>query len=443
MKYDTPISMSLPVKIGIGLIALLFVLNSIFLYLFVQEKKRNKDLVRAMKETKESLNKMQEAFNKRGTEQAPLFEASSPRKPVSSARTEPPIVPAPVQEAKNVVPAVVPAPAQEPKKAAPIVPAPVQETKRTASGEQALPEKKSVPVEDTKVIPPLERTVKLNIPTNAAPLPLVYAEAGEYSLVCEKDAKALHVFRFGNGKFSLVKSYPCIIGANNGDKRKAGDFATPKGLYFILRYTPGNKLPGDYGTGAFVLSYPNLIDRKEGKRGNGIWLHGHNNNKNLNDLLNTKGCIVVANDVIKELTGIIKPQYTTITVVDRLQFSDQQGTRTLSEELKNFVNSWRHSWESINTRKYLSFYAPDFVNSEGMNYEVFRNYKEKVNSNKKSIHVRIEKVAALVSQEGESRLAVVRFDQKYQSNNFKSDNRKVLYLRKGKQGWQIIGESII
>jgi murein L,D-transpeptidase YafK len=422
MDDNNPTSLSVPIKIGIGLLVVLFVLNTVFLLLFVKEKRRNRDLVRVVKETNEKLNRMRQALNK-SVPQAPAADTD----PLRKAEVKlPPETPSKVAK-------------PEPEKALPPQPAAVAE-KKPAPAEEA---KKPAAVEEAKkVTPPLERVVKLNIPPNSAPAPFVTADGGEFLLICEKDAKALHTFRFVNGKFNLVKSYPCIIGANNGDKKKAGDFATPKGVYFVVRYTPGNKLPGDYGTGAFVLNYPNLMDRKEGKNGNGIWLHGHNDKKSLNDLLNTKGCIVVTNDVIKELTGLIKPQSTPIAVVDTLQFTDLQKWQALSDELKTFVNSWRHAWESINTKKYLSFYAPDFVNSEGMNYDAFKRHKEKVNSGKKSIHIKVEHATALLAQDKENKFAVVRFDQKYQSNNFKSDSKKILYLRKGKSGWQIIGESV-
>ena len=353
------------------------------------------------------------------------------------ARTEP----APAAEKKPAAAAPAPAPVPAEPKTAPVREAkkPQPETPAKAP-EKAAP---APPVEEAKkTTPPLERVVKLAIPPNSAPFPLITAEQGEVVLICEKDTKTLHTFRFAQGKFLLIKSYPCIIGANGGDKKKAGDFATPKGIYFVMRYVPGNRLPGDYGTGAFILNYPNLIDRKDGKQGNGIWLHGHNNKKSMNDLLNTKGCIVVTNDVIKELSAVIRPQSTPIAIVDSLQFTGQRSAQSLSEEMKGFLASWRHSWETINTKKYLSFYSPDFVNSEGMNYEAFKNYKEKVNSSKKSIHVKVERTAVLLPQQYEGKLAVVRFDQKYQSNNFKSDSKKLLYLRKGKQGWQIIGESV-
>ena len=61
MKDDKSIFVSTAVKAGIGLIALLFVLNSVFLYLFVNEKKRNKELARTVKEMTETMGQVRQA----------------------------------------------------------------------------------------------------------------------------------------------------------------------------------------------------------------------------------------------------------------------------------------------------------------------------------------------------------------------------------------------
>ena len=111
------------------------------------------------------------------------------------------------------------------------------------------------------------KKAELNRPAGETAAPLVWAVAGEYALIGEKESKLLHLFKFQEDRFALVKSYPCIIGANGEDKRKEGDFATPKGSYFTLRYTPGSALPEIYGEGAFVLNYPNFLDRKDSRAG--------------------------------------------------------------------------------------------------------------------------------------------------------------------------------
>ena len=293
--------------------------------------------------------------------------------------------------------------------------------------------------------PPSAKTIPatLTLAADESPFPLVLAEAGEYLLICEKDQKILHLFRYVDNRFALVKSYPSIVGANGHDKKKAGDLATPVGNYFFLRYIPGKSLSKKYGYGAFVLNYPNFLDRKDRKDGTGIWLHGHTPNKSIGEqeLQNTSGCVVVSNDVLKELTGLLKANGTPMVVVNRLQLTKMEHQRHLSEELNTFMKSWGRAWESVNTKEFMSYYSNDFINGDGMDYQAFKRQKETVNSGKKFIRVKIENLAILLPQEKGGQIAVVRFMQRYRSSNFESDTKKLFYLKKGQAGWQIIGES--
>jgi hypothetical protein len=76
-----------------------------------------------------------------------------------------------------------------------------------------------------------------------------------------------------------------------------------------------------------------------------------------------------------------------------------------------------------------------------MDFAAFRRHKERVNSSKKFIRVNMEQMAIIMPQERESRVAVVRFIQKYRSDNFVKNSNKLFYLKKGQAGWTIFGES--
>lgn len=105
------------------------------------------------------------------------------------------------------------------------------------------------------------------------------------------------------------------------------------------------------------------------------------------------------------------------------------------------MKAWSKAWESGNTKTFMSYYSDDFINGDGMNYQAFKRQKERVNSGKKFIRVQIENPAILLVQEEKRQIAVFRFTQRYRSNNFESNSKKIFYLKKGQAGWQIIGES--
>ena len=397
-------SVSMYRKIGISVIIALLVSNSLLLYLFIKEKNNNKNLISVIDKTNNDFNQIHESLKQKDLQKA--FRH--------------------LVEAQKQVVAMLPAKVSSPQ--------------ALSLEKKELPPAQS-PQTKTATAP---SQVVASLPSSAqeTPYPFVHADAGEYLLICDKDSKILYIFQYLDGKFSPVKQYPCIIGANNHDKRTEGDFATPEGVYFFLRFATGKSLTENYGYGAFVLNYPNFLDRNERKDGGGIWIHGHSPDKTLGvNVLDTKGCIVVSNDALKEMSGFLQPNGTPIAIVNKLQYVHRVNQNDLSKELRNFMNLWRQSWESIDTEKYLSFYSTAFVNSEGMGYNAFKHHKEKTNKTKKFIRVKVENLAILVPPEHGGKVAVVRFHQRYSSNNFKIDSKKIFYLKKGMAGWQIIGES--
>ena len=157
--------------------------------------------------------------------------------------------------------------------------------------------------------------------------------------------------------------------------------------------------------------------------------------------MNTKGCIAVSNDNVKELKGLLKPSGTPVSIVDTVTFVKETSRKESLQEIRGFMDAWRKAWESGDTAKYLSYYSKDFINSEGMRFEAFKRHKERVNSGKKFIRVGTDEMAIIMPQERQGQIAVVRFIQKYRSNNFEADSKKLFYLKKGQKGWTIFGES--
>jgi len=270
------------------------------------------------------------------------------------------------------------------------------------------------------------------------PVPVIHVKDKEYFLLCEKNRRTLNLYRSEQNAFSLVKSYPCIVGSNNGDKRKAGDLATPEGIYFLLSHLTGKNLPEKYGSGALSLNYPNFLDQKEGKKGSGIWLHGFPDH--MERPLHSEGCVVIRNEFFNELMGFIKIGDTPLVIVDTIQYQPQENQRRLGQSLSNFLDDWKKAWESLNTERYLSFYSRDFINNEGMNYQRFKEHKERVNQSKKFIRLHLEDKAFLLSQKDGGQIAVLRIDQNYSSDNFKSYSRKILYLKEEQGRWKIIAD---
>ncbi|MBF0170943.1 MAG: L,D-transpeptidase family protein [Nitrospinae bacterium] len=123
-----------------------------------------------------------------------------------------------------------------------------------------------------------------------------------HTLVVDKSRKELLVLEETRENFRVVERFPISIGPKPGDKFTEGDLATPEGLYQVLSTKEGPDLPGKYGPRAYVLNYPNRIDRAAGKSGYGIWIHGSGLGLATED---TEGCVEVNDENIMKLGSYI------------------------------------------------------------------------------------------------------------------------------------------
>ncbi len=303
----------------------------------------------------------------------------------------------------------------------------------------SLPLKEGKEIQEAKTPKEVKAPQEAKAPLETVPLPFVHIKNKDYSLLCDKQGRVLHLYRSEEGGFSLIKSYPCIVGSNNVDKKEAGDLATPEGIYFLTSFMTGKSLPEKYGAGAFSLNYPNFLDRKEGKKGSGIWLHGYSDRLERPPF--SEGCVVVKDELLKELMGFIKIGETPLVIVDTLRYEPAESQRKLLQILSHFLKDWKTAWESRDAAKYLGYYSRNFVSSDGKNYQKFKEYKSRVNEYKKFIQVQIDPKSFLLSQKNGGHIVILRVNQDYRSDNFKSYSRKILYLKEEKQGkWEIIGE---
>jgi hypothetical protein len=86
---------------------------------------------------------------------------------------------------------------------------------------------------------------------------------------------------------------------------------------------PGPKLPDFYGTGALPLSYPNEWDKRNGRSGYGIWLHGTPSDNFSRPPLSSDGCVVLANPDLQNLYSTAEVGKTVVVISQHVQFVDK------------------------------------------------------------------------------------------------------------------------
>ena len=105
------------------------------------------------------------------------------------------------------------------------------------------------------------------------------------------------------------------------------------------------------------------------------------------------------------------------------------------------IEAWRKAWSERDVGAYIAAYAPDF--GPGGNFATrgdWESYKQRVIGGKKFIRVTLDEVQVSMADDSTAR---VRFVQHFRSNNYNSDDRKELTLRKAEDGWKITDEQAL
>lgn len=157
-----------------------------------------------------------------------------------------------------------------------------------------------------------------------------------YMIVVEKDLQQLSLWRSG-ATCTQVLRMSCSTGENRGRKRVSGDRKTPEGVYFFTNHFKAAVLAPRYGTRAFPLDYPNCFDRRAGRSGYSIWLHGTNRPLKKR---NSNGCIVLANADIDRLAPYIVLDRTPIVIVKRIHYAPALQRKRQIQPVLAFLGYW-------------------------------------------------------------------------------------------------------
>ena len=273
---------------------------------------------------------------------------------------------------------------------------------------------------------------------------LALGESVKKALLVDKSANRLYVYtRLASGELvEEVNDYYITTGKLVGDKVEKGDLRTPEGVYFVTSWISPSKLPDKYGVGAFPVNYPNELDKRNGKTGYGIWLHGTDKGSYNRPPRDSEGCVVLTNIDLSSLKNEIKPGVTPVVITNKVEWIDYVAWQQERQDILHAIEKWRLDWESMNVNKYLSHYGESFW-SASHNLKSWSARKRLLAKNKTYQSVNLSNLSVLVypdNLEDKRKIAVVRLQQNYKSNNFKSEMYKRLYLTKNDNDWRILYE---
>ena len=260
----------------------------------------------------------------------------------------------------------------------------------------------------------------------------------KHVLMVDSRRSRLYVFANANGRPKLIADYYVTLGKNGIDKAKQGDQKTPVGVYHVTANLPRKKLTDFYGSGAFPINYPNEWDRRQGRGGYGIWLHGvprevYNRPPRASD-----GCIVLSNPDLEAVGQHVQVGLTPVIIADEIEWSGAAEVEKERAALAAALEQWRADWQSRDTDRYLAHYSSRFA-APGQNLAAWSAHKRQVNGAKQWIKVGLSRVA-MFRYPRESDFVVVTFDQDYKSSGLSNVMRKRQYWVKEGAVWKIIYE---
>ncbi len=260
----------------------------------------------------------------------------------------------------------------------------------------------------------------------------------KYAIVVDTGRSRLYLFHNDNGVPRIVGDFYISSGKRGALKAREGDQKTPIGVYHVTSSLPRKKLTDFYGNGAFPINYPNEWDKREGRNGHGIWLHGTPPDTYSRPPRSSDGCVVLSNPDLDALAKYLQIGVTPVIISEHVVWLSADEWRAERRAFIQAMDKWRTDWESLDTNRYLSNYSRSFE-ADGENLDAWSQHKRKVNGGKHWIKVGVSNVSMFRSP-GKEDLMVVTFDQDYRSNNLSNVMKKRQYWLREGGSWRIVYE---
>ncbi len=263
----------------------------------------------------------------------------------------------------------------------------------------------------------------------------------QHAIVVDTQKSRLYLYQndiSAGGRPRFVADYYISQGKLGAGKMREGDKKTPTGVYHVTSSINPKKVGDFYGTGAFPINYPNEWDRRLGRNGHGIWLHGTPSDTFSRPPKASDGCVVLSNTDLDALAKNLQIGLTPVIISNSIEWLSLDDWQNERSALNTKIEEWRSDWESRDVNRYLKHYSGKFK-TKNQDLEQFGRQKRQVNASKEWIKVKLANVS-MFRDPGKDELVVVTFEQDYQSNNLNNQMKKRQYWIREDGAWKIIFE---
>jgi len=258
-------------------------------------------------------------------------------------------------------------------------------------------------------------------------------------LVVDTSRARMFVYTNQDGQLKLLTDYYISHGRDGVNKSREGDQRTPIGVYYVNARIPGPKLPDFYGTGALPLNYPNEWDKRNGRGGSGIWLHGTPADNFSRPPLSSDGCVVLANPDLQSLYATAEVGKTVVVISENVQFIDKAEWNKEKTSVNSFMDQWQQDMEAVNPDKLLSNYSQNFRSGIGESLSTWFGRQQKALNGARPSSIKLRDLS-LYRYPGSEDTIVSTFVQETSVGKNKNAIRKRQYWQREGSQWKIVYE---
>jgi murein L,D-transpeptidase YafK len=179
--------------------------------------------------------------------------------------------------------------------------------------------------------------------------------------VAETSAAAFHRFENRAGQPIEYEGQTYMsIGEGGAGKQRTGDRRTPLGIYFVTEQLDTTRMHEKYGPMAFPLDYPDALDQRARRTGDGIWVHGVDARGGERPARDTDGCIALPNDALAKLEQTFRANVTPVIITRQVNWLNHEQLDVLRSELETALATWADSLRRGDVHAHVSLYDDDF-----------------------------------------------------------------------------------
>jgi len=263
----------------------------------------------------------------------------------------------------------------------------------------------------------------------------ISADSVETVLLVDKSQQQLLVLK-SNAPLTIqaIDTFRISTGKVDGNKEKEGDQKTPEGIYTIISSISGKQLPAKYGPKAFVLDYPNRVDKIQQRNGSNIWIHGRD--EEIVDR-QTEGCVSLENGKLLDLSNYITIKETPVIIIDSLYHNGNSSAVYEKFSITDsLIFNWIDLWKNGDIESFGHLFSEHFKTRSWNNKKSYLKNKKYLETVYKWKDISAENLWILQSDHE----ALIHFQQDYLCPTFFSRGHKQLLLIWADSLWKIISE---